>query len=256
VPPPPGAVLFARYAYPPNSLGYCGPPDPATLLEAAAGRTDLGELGRVAASFTGAWPFLQLIARCSGIGNPLDARVVEAYWVGNELVDRVTPEVLAAWLHSHFDEEPTRRSASLPSSARAGAVPQHSLQVFAVYPWLDLLRSGTGGPALEVLDRCRIRSGIVVAVGDDLITVRSRALSFDGSRLDLGIEREEHVRQSPDFAGFSVELRPGDTVSLHWDWICDRLSPSASRWLRDCTLRNLASVNPPGAPEPAVPSGA
>jgi len=30
-----GAELFARYAYPPNELGYCGPGEPAALLEAA-----------------------------------------------------------------------------------------------------------------------------------------------------------------------------------------------------------------------------
>ena len=28
-----GALLFARYAFPPNALGYCGPGDPAELLE-------------------------------------------------------------------------------------------------------------------------------------------------------------------------------------------------------------------------------
>ncbi|MGW1020020.1 DUF6390 family protein, partial [Streptomyces niveus] len=30
-----GAVLFARYAYPPNELGYCGPADSAALLRPA-----------------------------------------------------------------------------------------------------------------------------------------------------------------------------------------------------------------------------
>lgn len=79
----PGPVLFARYAYPPNSLGYCGPSDPSALLQAASDGTDLVELGHLAARFEGAWPYLQLIAACNGIANPLDRRVVEAYWVGN-----------------------------------------------------------------------------------------------------------------------------------------------------------------------------
>ena len=33
----PGPVLFARYAYPPNALGYCGPDDPAALLGMTGG---------------------------------------------------------------------------------------------------------------------------------------------------------------------------------------------------------------------------
>ena len=39
--------------------------------------------------FTGALPYLQLIARANAIADPFDARVVEAYWLGNELLDGV-----------------------------------------------------------------------------------------------------------------------------------------------------------------------
>ena len=36
-----GAVLFARYAYPPNELGYCGPDDAAAILRPGA-TADIG----------------------------------------------------------------------------------------------------------------------------------------------------------------------------------------------------------------------
>ena len=57
----------------------------------------------------------------------------------------------------------------------------------------------------------------------------SRGLVFDGSRLALGPERAEEVRRSLDGVGFAVDLQVGDTVSLHWDWVCDRLTPTALR---------------------------
>jgi len=38
-----GAAMFARYAYPPNELGYCGPGDGQDLLEFAHAATDLGD---------------------------------------------------------------------------------------------------------------------------------------------------------------------------------------------------------------------
>ena len=233
--PTPGPVLFARYAYPPNALGYCGPSDPASVLEAADGPRRLDDLARLAAQFEGAWPYLQLIAGCHGIADPLDRRVVEAYWVGNTLSMGVPPVELAASLDDRFERRAGRRFTPLVAAATAGGVPQHSFHVFAVYPWLGLLRAGLEGPALEVLDRCRIRWGTVVADLGDLLVVRSRPLEFIGSALVLGDERLEEVRRPLEGVGSVDGLAPGDVVSLHWDWVCDRLSPVALGWLAACT---------------------
>ena len=71
-----GAQLFARYAYPPNVLGYCGPADHLSLFEyGTSGVTDAG-LVELAKAFAGAWPYLELIAGSTGIKDPLDRRVV------------------------------------------------------------------------------------------------------------------------------------------------------------------------------------
>ncbi len=252
----PGPVLFARYAYPPNSLGYCGPGDPSALLGAATEGSDLVGLGQLAAHFDGAWPYLQLLAACSGIGDPLDRRVVEAYWVGNALLSRVPSAALAHSLEDRFDRRAGRRLGSLVSAVPAGGIPQHSFHVFAVYPWLGLLRAGMDGPPMEVLDRCRIRWGLVEAVTRDMVSVASRALAFEGSRLVLGPPRVERARRSLDGLGFVGDLRPGDTVSLHWDWVCDRLSSVNLAWLQYCTMRNLDAVNSLAAPGPAAVCGA
>ncbi len=65
------------------------PTRPRTLLEyGAAGASD-GGLAELARTFEGAWPYLSLIAAANRIDDPLDPRVVEAYWVGNALLDRV-----------------------------------------------------------------------------------------------------------------------------------------------------------------------
>ena len=252
VTPSPGPVLFAKYAYPPNSLGYCGPGDPSALLGAAADGTDMIGLGQLAARFEGAWPYLQLLAACNGLDDPLDRRVVEAYWVGNDLLDRVPPSALAASMADRFEHRAGRRFPSLVSAVPAGGIPQHSFHVFAVYPWLGLLRAGMDGPPLEVLDRCRIRWGRVEEPAGDVVAVTSRPLTFDGSRLTLGPNRMEQVRRSVDGTGLIDDLRAGDIVSLHWDWVCDRLSPTALGWLRHCTIQNLAAVNSLAAPGPAV----
>ena len=38
-------------------------------------------------------------------------------------------------------------------------------------------------------------------------------------------------------------LQPGDWVSLHWEWVCDRLTEEQVRRLRTFTLRHLRIVN-------------
>jgi hypothetical protein len=251
-----GPVLFARYAYPPNELGYCGPSDSGALIESATGEGGAGVLAQLATQFDGAWPYLELIAGCNGIADPLDRRVVEAYWVGNELARRVPAMSLAASLDDRFARRTARHFEPLVSAAFTGGVIQHSFHVFAVYPWLGLLRAGKEGAPLEILDRCRIRWGLVVEVSGDFLTVTSRSLQFEGSRLGLWPERLEVVRRARDGVGFVEDVAPGDVVSLHWDWVCDRLSDISLRWLMDCTRMNLHAVNCLGQPGPAVVCGA
>lgn len=245
-----GPLRFARYAYPPNALGYCGPADHAALL-GAAGAADLAELAHLATRFEGAWPYLQLIAGCNGIEDPLDERVVDAYWVGNELLFGVGATALVSSLDERFSYRAGRGFDGIGNAAVLSGLPHHSFHVFCVYPWLGLLRSGTEGPALFVLDRCRVRWGRVESLTDETAVVLSSSLAFDHDRLGLGPLRQEEVRRYD--SGASVdELRPGDVVSLHWDWICERLSRHRLGQLRACTRRNLAAANSLVKPGPAL----
>ena len=254
--PAPGAVLFARYAYPPNALGYCGPGDPERLLGAATQGGDLRELSALACQFEGAWPYLQLIAAATGLNDPLDARVVNAYWLGNPLLERIPVTLLLTSLDERFERRTRQDFTSIATAVLAGGIPHHSFHVFAVYPWLGLLRRGMEGIPLEVMDRCRIRPGRVVSIAGERAVVRSRGLTFQGGRLLIGEERLEQVSWSRSGLALAGELEPGDRVSLHWDWICDRLSPQGERRLTDVTRRNLAAVNSLDRPGPAVACGA
>jgi hypothetical protein len=236
-----GAVLFARYAYPPNVLGYCGPDNPAVLLRAAAGGDVGGEVPSLVKRFEGASAYLGLIAASNELDDPLDRRVVEAYWVGNELLGRVPARALEELQGGPLDKLTGTDRA--PAGAIGRGVPHHSFHVFAVYPWLGVLHSGREQPALEVLDRCRIRWGRIEAVTGEVATVRSRGLVFDGSSLQLGPDRVERARCSHHGFELAADIQPGDMVALHWDWVCDRLTDGQLWWLQACTQRNLDAVN-------------
>lgn len=248
-----GALRFAAYAYPPNALGYCGPDAAQQLLEQVAAGVDDPDLRRLARGFEGAWPYLELIAAANRIGDPLDARVVEAYWVGNELLDRVGPRLLGDSLEARFRDRAGRRSwPRLVDAVPAGAVPHHSFHVFGVYPWLGLLREGRVDEPLHVLDRCRVRWGQVVQVRGSEAVVRSRPLCWDGRRLHLGEAREERALLRVDGLGLAGGVRAGDWCSLHWDWVCERLDRRGLAALCRHSLRQLAVVNSTPFPAPAA----
>jgi len=238
-----GGLLFSRYAYPPNSHGYCGPDKPRELLEHVAAGVDDGDLRHLAKGFEGAWPYLELIAGAAGIGDPLDARVVEAYWIGNPLLDQVSPSLMGGSMEERFRARAGRVWPQLIDAVPAGALPHHSFHVFGIYPWLGLLRSGRMEEPLHVLDQCRIRWGQVVEITAGRAMVRSRPLSWDGRSLGLGEPRIEEVVLGVDGLALTTGLQVGDWCSLHWDWICDRLSPRQLRAIQTYSLRQLRIVN-------------
>ena len=239
-----GLQLFARYAYPPNERGYCGPADARQLLEyAASGTTDHG-LAELARAFSGPWPYLTLVAGAAGIDDPFDERVVEAYWVGNELLERVTVGDFARTLEDRFRAQAgPRRFGFLAEGVPEGAVCHHSFHVFGVYPWVGLLGQSHRGEPLHILDRCRIRWGRVLEVAQAHVVVESQPLTWDGRRLELGPPEAESARFALDGLTLPRPLEPGAWVSLHWDWVCDQLTARQLRNLKRYTQHQLALTN-------------
>lgn len=245
--PESGPAMFARYAYPPNELGYCGPRDAQALLEISTsdGSDADREILRRAREFDGAWAYLEVISAATGVPDPMEPAVVEAYWVGSPLLERVDPAVFGETVRERFGAQVGARFSGLPGGPveAAEALPHHSFHVFEVYPWVGMLGRGDGEPARSVLDRCRIRWGRVLAVEGDRALVRSRPLTWDGQELSLGREHEERPRWADRGCSLLRDIRVGDQVSMHWDWVCDRLSDRQLAALRKYTERQLQLTN-------------
>lgn len=253
-----GAALFARYAYPPSALGYCGPPDAPALFRASGDARWATDVGRTAAGFEGAWPYLELIAETNEISDPLDVRVVEAYWLGGPFLDRVRQPAASEWLRRRFVAGTTAGLSAATGSIPSAGLLHHSFQVLFVYPWLGIARAGVLEPAIAILDQCRIRRGIVMSVRKTSLVVRTERLLFEEGRLAVRGERLELVHESLDGSGPALELEAGDEVSLHWNRVCDRLDRERSAWLDEYTRRNLEVANlellaPHGKPRPPDP---
>ena len=236
-----GPVRFARFAFPPNRLGYCGPGDGGDLAHYTRGHEDPG-LRDIAAGFDGAYPYLRLLAGANHRTDPLDPEIVEAYWIGNELLDHVPTHDFG----NSIDDRFRRRAGASWRQIEEGipdGVAHHSFHVMHVMPWAGLLRDGVVDEPLRIIDRCRISWATVLGhvdataeAGSDRVLVRRRPLVWSGSRLVFGEPVVEHV-DSP----FPVE--PGDVVAIHWDWICERLDTRQLAWLQRVTNRQLADLH-------------
>ncbi|MFE3289231.1 DUF6390 family protein [Rhodococcus sp. NPDC059234] len=241
--PTPGHRLFARYAYAPNALGYCGPEDTHTLESVACGSGGDADVPSLARRFSGAWPYQRLVAELSGIADPLDEEVGRAYWTGSELTDRIDRNRFGRRLLDRLAAQAGHYWAHLTPELLGEAAPTHAFHVFGVYPWSRLLGSGAPQP-LQVLDSCRIGWGTVTEVREHDTVVRSSPLVFDGTALGLGPDRECVTRyRVPGGGTFVSDLSVGDRVAMHWDFVCDRLDTQQEASLEFWTRWQLERTN-------------
>jgi Family of unknown function (DUF6390) len=230
-----GALTFARYAFPPNELGYCGPAGARAMLVPGAAE----EIERRARQFEGAWVYLEFLAEAMGGTDPLATDVVEAYWLGSDLIPALPTAPLLSRLIQRFGDQPGGTWREATTRARA----HHSFQVYEVYPWAAMLQQGLPpGPAIGVLDGCRIRTGIVSAVDGEWVSVSAPHLGWDGQSLVPGPPIAGRARWSIDGASMLDEPSVGSLVSLHWDWVCDIITPEQAAQVETLEAQQRSAI--------------
>src|ERR1700760_1629142 len=172
--------MFARYAYAPNALGYCVPPLGATLRDGSVAQVRVA-----AAKFSGAWPYLRVLSALTGIGDPLDHRLVESYWLGGGAGAGIDPQDFFEELLAIIGPQAGRYWSHLTSDLAREAAGNHCFHVFGVYPWTRFLGKGMDEHPMSVLDNCRITWGTVVSRAGDDVEVMCQRLAWDGQALTL-----------------------------------------------------------------------
>jgi hypothetical protein len=234
-----GLLLFIRYAFMPNHLGYCGGNENEVLLEHASERRADPRLVPMLARFTGAVPYLRAIAASAGIADPFDERVVEAYWLGNDLLAGVEAGELYKTIEDRFGRQLVGKlREQVLRKPPEGAKPFHLFHVVDVYRHLE--HESVGMAAME---SCRISWGQVRTVEGAALLVDRQPLVWQEGRLVLGEPRAERALRSVDGRGFAEDVSPGDWVSMHWGWTCEVLDARKLANLRRWTAHHLAIAN-------------
>ena len=218
----PGTLVAARYGFAPNRLDLCGPHETRAILDyLSEGSSDRG-LAEILKQFAGAYPYFTFIAASNAIADPFDRRVVEAYWIGNELLDNVRMIDFYRHLEDRFQKRaPKKLFQAVLGQIPEGARPHHNFHVLAMP-----IRTGHIEIAhtLQTMDECRISWGTVRAVVGDELAVERRPLVLRGDDVVLGNPVPRMVRWRFNGKAF-LEVQPGDVVAVHWGCACDRLGP-------------------------------
>jgi hypothetical protein len=238
-----GILRCSRYSFGPNRLHLCGPEANKEILAyIKAGEKDPG-LASLMGAFATLSPYLQFIARVNGISDPFDERVVEAYWLGNELLENI--ERKKFFRHLTEDHKLKKRMkpgdfAWLTEKVRAGAVPHHSFHVLNVW-----MRTGhvEREHTLESLDSCRIGWGTVTKLDGGVVIIETEPLLYEKEKLVLGSPVAKKVTRHLT-AHFDIEqLKVGELVSTHWGVPCEVITKKQAAVLRKYTLANIELAN-------------
>jgi hypothetical protein len=238
-----GLLRCGRYAFGPNRLHYCGPDKNQEIFSYIKAEESDPGLAHLLSQFQTLFPYLRHIAEANQIENPFAERVVEAYWLGNELLENI--EKPKFYRHLIEDQQlkkklGARAFAPVEEKLRQGAVPHHSFHVFDVWRRTGHLeREHT----LESIDQCRISGGKVVSVDGPFIVVETEPLGYKDGRLFFGPAVQKKLLRRLESEYDIEQLKPGDLVSLHWSVICEKITPRQLAILKKYTQRHLALAN-------------
>jgi hypothetical protein len=233
-----GIPLAARFSIATNRLNYCGPAQAESLLYGAivSGRGS-PESRRALEGFEALMPYLQAIGTQHGL-DPFDERVVEAYWIGNELLDAFTPEGFRAILEAlHRRGLPRSVAGRLAAHLPAQPIPHHVFHVAFVGVGAV---TGHVETTLPNLESCRPAWATVIERRPDVLQVRRPTLRISEGRLAWGPESLEEIPYDPRVV---PEADAGRSVVLHWGWPALTLTPVQLDALREYTRRSLVAAN-------------
>ncbi|MGP8078285.1 MAG: DUF6390 family protein [Thermoplasmata archaeon] len=234
-----GVQLGARFSIATNRLNYCGPADAEPTLYGAI-RSDAGGAAarRALGGFEALMPYLEAIGKKHGL-DPFDAPVVEAYWLGNSLLDAFDRDDFRSLLNALTQRGLPRSVADhLAAHLPKAPIPHHMFHVAFVGVGAV---TGHVPTTLANVESCRPAWATVLErLPGGSLRVARPSLAVDRGRLVLGPAAPQEVRYDPEVVPEAV---PGREVALHWGWPALTLTPAQSEALRQYTRRSLDAAN-------------
>jgi len=236
-----GLLMCSRYAVSPNRLEYCGPLRSSEVLTYLQEQTSDDGLARILSNFETMYPYLSLIAYENNIKDPFDSRVVEAYWIGNTLLNHVPSKALYTYFTNTLYLGKRMKQQDLQwlySKIPQGALAHHSFHVLNIFT-----RTGhhTLRHTLSTMDACRIGWGVVKKVHAASVRILTSPLVLQKGKLklDAPVLRDIVI---PSWLPVS-QKNVGSTYTFHWNVLCEKINTAQAEKLRHHTHIAISLAN-------------
>lgn len=238
-----GVARCSRYSLGPNRLHLCGPDLNRELLAYLGEHTSDDGLANILKQFKTLYPYLQQIAHANQIKDPFDPRVVEAYWLGNSLLDAIPQKTYYRHLADNLQIKKMSRRRQvdqLKDKLAHGALMHHSFHVLNIW-------RRTGHHDVEhtpdTMDKCCVTWGKVLKVSGPILTVSRQPITKDNGRLLFAPARRQKITRRLEDTSLLDEIKAGDYVSLHWDTPCEIITAEQVANLKKYTNLSLQLAN-------------
>ncbi|MBI5254706.1 hypothetical protein HY932_02925 [Candidatus Falkowbacteria bacterium] len=220
-----GIRMAAIFGCAPAQMKLCGRKNketPQTLQDFLAKKSgvDFARAREVLENFEAATEYYKLIATANNIPDHFDERVVEAYWIGNDLLKNVQPDDIKKMILEKFvgakmmtQEDAEARVAQLP----ADIVAHHNFHVLTLGAASAEARQVAG-----LYELCSVNFGTVVNIADDKVTTKCKPIILQDGKFKLGnVEVEKQINWDKNIV---PEIKNGDSVCFHWNQVCKKLT--------------------------------
>lgn len=226
------------YSLRPHELGYCGPCDKDVsqkkLKDYMMGAdVPEAEVRKLLDEFKGAVSYYKLIAEKNKIADYYDEKVIEAYWLGNELLDKIKVEDIVAMARREFvgpklltKEKMEEKINRFPQAG----VAHHTFHIF-------FIGAVTGRVKLtgDTRDKCRPAWGRVLETDEKQNKVKVKTKNF----FPKETETEMEINWDKIFV---PELSVGDLVSFHWGRVSEKITEKEMENLKKYTMINYQAL--------------
>jgi hypothetical protein len=229
-----GLKIAALYSFPPGRFGLCGMGEGASheILDFLKGER-VPKIRKILETFEGSLFYYMLIAKENKISNYFDEKVVRAYWIGNELLEKVRISKLKEMIAKNLKK--IQLAKDLPENSRV----HHSFHVLVLGPMKKDLVMTEG-----MKDLCKISWGRVLKILDYKLEVKNLIVEYQpllrGKKWFLGKPTKRKIFW---FKSIFPKLKAGDFISFHWDLALERLTKKDLENLKKYTQLSIEVAN-------------
>ena len=229
-----GLKIAALYSFPPGRFGLCGMGEEVSdeILNFLKGEK-VPNIKEILETFEGSLFYYRLIAKENKISNHFDERIVRAYWIGNELLEKVRVSKLREMVAKNLKKP--KLAEKLPENSRA----HHSFHVLVAGPMKRDLIMTEG-----MKDLCKISWGKILKIEDFKMQIANLIVEYQ----PLLKERKWFLgkpikRRIFWFKSILPKVKVGDIVSFHWDLALEKLAKKDLDNLKKYTQLSIEIAN-------------